>query len=642
MVDQTPSPGAAATGSHAAAGGSKRRACAKCARLKMKCLWPPEDKIKDPEACIRCARMGLTCSVPAAIPRKKRAPSSRVAQLESRIDGIISLLSTNQQQSQPGNPTAPSPLTPDSSTAVANKTEGAAGRAAARPRNPQHVPRPVRRSDAVLELLPNFRLTAQQAVHYLATYRSTMMPKYPFVIIPDHVDAVALHHKSKCLFWTIMATISPLTSEMQADFKHWFRRHVAEEIVVQQHKSLELLQAILIHLAWGDFSFYVDMPTTTILQLANSLVVDLKLDREPGDPWLGSQSLLADAWKALEMRIPHEPSHTSHEMRAVLGYFHVSSPAASLFRRGPRLPWSRYLDRCCEALEKAREYETDLHIVALARLHRTADHIHTIFKPDGAADLPKYLRAPVFMAIERIQAELKSIIDAYPASEQVPSIMCHYHILIMRLYEPLINMSPTPMDDSSFSTCEPFQRSEGLWRCLQAASDYFNSQLSIWNPELRLQPFTFIGLAAFAIVTVSRLLLLDDAPDWNTAVARRRLDFAGVLATMGDQIEEADREARASGHSQRFLEDGNGSASRYCFKVRWIRQWYLAKLPAEERAAMAVSIDTAPEDITAATGQFDDMPLYGPLWDGFLLSMDPSFLSIPMAMPPGQGTNGNM
>lgn len=97
----------------------------------------------------------------------------------------------------------------------------------------------------------------------------------------------------------------------------------------------------------------------------------------------------------------------------------IHSSAASLFRRGPRLPWSRYLDRCCEALEKAREYETDLHIVALARLHRTADHIHTIFKPDGAADLPKYLRAPVFMAIERIQAELKSIIDAYPASEQV-------------------------------------------------------------------------------------------------------------------------------------------------------------------------------------------------------------------------------
>lgn len=96
-----------------------------------------------------------------------------------------------------------------------------------------------------------------------------MMPKYPFVVIPDHVDAVALHHKSKCLFWTIMATISPLTSEMQADFKHWFRRHVAEEIVVQQHKSLELLQAILIHLAWSVY------PVSSSLLQSNHLFLSI-------------------------------------------------------------------------------------------------------------------------------------------------------------------------------------------------------------------------------------------------------------------------------------------------------------------------------------------------------------------------------
>lgn len=78
----------------------------------------------------------------------------------------------------------------------------------------------------------------------------------------------------------------------------------------------------------GDFQFYVDVPTTSILQLANSLVVDLKLDKAPGDTFLASQSLslLAEAWKALEMRVPLDSSHTSHEMRAVLGYFHVSSP----------------------------------------------------------------------------------------------------------------------------------------------------------------------------------------------------------------------------------------------------------------------------------------------------------------------------
>jgi hypothetical protein len=166
--------------------------------------------------------------------------------LERRIDGIISLLSTNPQP-QPGSTTAPTPLTPESTTA--NTSDKTTIHTSTRSRTAQDGHRSIH-SDAVLELLPNFRLTAQQASSYLATYQRDMMPKCPFVIIPHNIDAMTLYHRSKCLFWAIMATVAPLTVEIQADFKLWFRRHLAEEIVVRQQKRLELLQAILIHLTW--------------------------------------------------------------------------------------------------------------------------------------------------------------------------------------------------------------------------------------------------------------------------------------------------------------------------------------------------------------------------------------------------------
>jgi hypothetical protein len=76
------------------------------------------------------------------------------------------------------------------------------------------------------------------------------MPRYPFVIIPPETNVATLVGNAKCLFWTIMAATAPLTPEVQADFKHWFRQHLATEIIVRQKKRLELLQAILVYLAW--------------------------------------------------------------------------------------------------------------------------------------------------------------------------------------------------------------------------------------------------------------------------------------------------------------------------------------------------------------------------------------------------------
>lgn len=76
------------------------------------------------------------------------------------------------------------------------------------------------------------------------------MPRYPFVIIPETKDAFTLLNESRCLFWTVMASVAPQSSAVQREFKKWFRQYIAEHVVVRQEKRLDLLQAILIHLGW--------------------------------------------------------------------------------------------------------------------------------------------------------------------------------------------------------------------------------------------------------------------------------------------------------------------------------------------------------------------------------------------------------
>lgn len=62
------------------------------------------------------------------------------------------------------------------------------------------------------------------------------------------------------------------------------------------------------------------------------------------------------------------------------------------------------------------------------------------------------------------------------------------------------------------------------------------------------------------------------------------------------------------------MEDGSSVFLKSCFKVRWIRQWYLSKIPEEEQQLLVQQPQTAVESSSvlqsnpdwATNPQFDD------------------------------------
>ncbi|KAI5459741.1 hypothetical protein BGZ63DRAFT_388562 [Mariannaea sp. PMI_226] len=636
----------------------KQRACANCARLKMKCQWPAAGTGRPEKACVRCDRMKLSCKVPEAAPRKKRGKSTRVAQLERKLDGIVELLAASQHVQQ----RVPSPLTPESPNA---------GQMQVHAQVPAQLPAPVQlqsqpqedlgqhpMSQAVpkepypfngvgklschgellvpdvpfdeapcLELLPGFRITQLQAAKALDTYRYDLVPVYPFVPLPKNMTARDLYTGSRFLFWTIMSVTIPTSGDVQRNVRAWFRKYLAEHILVRQERRLDILQAILIHLGWNDFPFYLEPQATPILQMAVSLIVDLQLDRSPLCSALAQRTLLGDAWQTVpksQCGPKMKTVHSLEDKRSVLGYYHLSSLLCVLFRRGIGFPWSNFLAQCADSLLETSEFESDKMLVALVKMHHVAERTFAVMRTtDYLEQVNVVFRAPLDMAINNARRELDNIVKAQPESvKQNKMFWSHYYILVMRLYEPVVWMKAPSISDSDTLSAEPFERTEALWKLVQSISNYYNHQLSIPAVELSTFPVTAGGFGAFTVVTSARLLFLEGSPDWDPSIARRRLDLGDLLKRMSAHYEEAYHTAVNMGRRVRILDDGTTMFLKFSYKTRWIRHWYMGKIPADEQpshpertAPEQPQTDTAPGMTAAAAATTEPGTVTEPMPD---------------------------
>jgi hypothetical protein len=172
--------------------------------------------------------------------------------LEKKIDGIVSLLAANQRQNL-------SPLTPESPKEQTHTQPQSQTQPISIPSlsvSPSSLDMISRESDippnftAGAELFPGFRVSHRQASERLALYKRDYVPHFPFVPLPGIMTSQELYIESSLLFWTILAVVSPLEDKVQMEFKAWFRRYLAEHLIVRQEKSVDILQAMLIYLGW--------------------------------------------------------------------------------------------------------------------------------------------------------------------------------------------------------------------------------------------------------------------------------------------------------------------------------------------------------------------------------------------------------
>lgn len=252
-------------------------------------------------------------------------PKSRIEALEAKVNQLLG--ATSQGAMSQGSTSQPAKSTPEEQVTLCRGIEG---------------PRPAARSGTGKDVIDNGMLDMETANRYLGIFRTVMVHRFPFVVISLDVTAQELRETRPFLFLAVLAAASyenmPLQRRLGKEIKHV----VSTRIIFEGEASIEIIQGILIYLAWhvsrstqisshtvlttsNSRNHYYSRPRvySQFLQLAISIVVDLRLNRPPphGPPKVGLTLELDADTKAKK----YPTAWSQDERRAVAGCFYLAS-----------------------------------------------------------------------------------------------------------------------------------------------------------------------------------------------------------------------------------------------------------------------------------------------------------------------------
>ncbi|KLU82336.1 hypothetical protein MAPG_01409 [Magnaporthiopsis poae ATCC 64411] len=623
----------------------RARACLRCSRSKLRCMRTADPSVKP---CVRCARLGAECTIPEAKPRgPRRGQGRRVGQLEQKLDGIMSLLTAskhlNEQRpnkssvissaltssalepfgrvfppgpglltSAPSYPPTVQECVPVSTPeSLSHRTDSSS-----KATPPDRTAASVAESSAALdedmrqeryEIFPGLELNGQEARAALDTYRNIYQPDFPFVPISKKTSPAALFAKSPLIFRAIAICCVHQAPSLQREGDRWFRSHIAQRVVVNGEKNLELLQSIIIFFAWCDYRYFIHPKGTALLHLAMGLVMELGLNKPPVASHTQKHHAMVDEAFQKFPTSRMRASYSREDMRSLLGAFYCSTLCATLFRREHYLPYTDFVDQCCTELLENEEHPTDRALVTIVRMLCLVRRAHALLP--GAhpfPEMPLVLTPSVAIGLAALRRELDELATSFPAHDIATShfLRLHYHASIVAMHEPAIYARSLPAATAPLgpNNLPGLKRGDALWHCLRAANDYVEAYLEIPAELVGLQPLPHTALMNLCIMAATRLLFLQDG-DWDAIAARRIFDFPAVISRVTDWFAagEAFEASRGNGptgtYRRRFQDDDCTSfMSSYVAKLLWLRQWYMARTAPPGHNVALPGEDPIPDD----------------------------------------------
>lgn len=505
--------------------GSGPRACRACAAGKAKCVFPPATSHDDTK-CTRCTRLLKQCILQTPAVRKRQPrTSTRVAQLEEKLEGLESLLKNTQSpidgnaaepvftSFQPSTQTIPyanSDLFPTRFSTAGSRESVACG-------DPVHA-------DALLLL-----------------YRTNMSPQFPFVIIPDHMSAIRLAQDKPFLYKTVLMVASYHDKSVQTLMANEIFEYLSAHMIIRNEKTLDLLQGLLVLIAWYHTHIHVARRITLMLQLAAALEIDLGLSPK-------AAVRIAENRAALNLRtfledIPIITEPTSEERRTYLGLVFLNSVISTFVTDTSDPGYSaQYTDDCVMVLQKSLEFPSDQILLHLVELQRIAQEINQIL-PRYIAKLSSNPPIPASSSLRALQMKLETFRNHLPLQiQQNPFILMHYHSLLAYLTELALSI-PFP------------SRQATLQACLTATHSFFTIMFSVpLTDYYKLTYFSWMQVRNIIVVLCK--LSSFESPDWDPSHVRGVLDLSLILDNMISQFEKIQvwRIKQGQGTSDVFLE----------------------------------------------------------------------------------------
>lgn len=491
------------------AGAATLKTCQNCYKAKIRC-----DRGDEGAACVRCSRLNKTCVYSAA--RRRRNNDDR----DSRIE---SLEATLRKLAGGG----------DGSTATATAANTSAAERRQSHPNSNATMSGSRDHDAIP------RLTSQErAGILLLRYQTSMIPHFPFVVPPSAISLDAMQQGRPLLLLAILAAAAYDDIRCQRKLGDEFKRAILERMFDAKALTLDTLQALLVHLAWSQ---YHSRPRryTQYLELAISIVIDLRLDRSPDTrPWK----------RRIDMRIDaadDKNALTLDEQRAVAGCYYLSCSISKLLQKHCSFPWSVHVEECCKLIAEHGNCQTDRYVYPMVQLQHVIEQADSGAFPASAPIIePVHQNVNVPLtagstALAHLRSELDHVRSGLPFSMlESRSLKMQYHTA--EIYLCLVGISTNPrLNDLPSEDAWPSLRMEWLSTGIVAAKSMLDFCLQ--QPpksEMNYNNTEWIQIS-FALTLATRLAILTSQESLRSVTAHLRsfLDIDSTLRDLHRRVE---------------------------------------------------------------------------------------------------------
>ncbi|PSR76280.1 hypothetical protein BD289DRAFT_378763 [Coniella lustricola] len=532
------------------------KACMTCAKAKSRCIAGPSDNI-----CERCHRLKKPCSAQTpAPPRKRKAPrTTRVAELERRLEDLTARVESGQ-----GLPRSPSDAA-DSPT----ESDGGPPQKAARTDYATHSPirnqpsygllfpsitpgdhrrpkdggrsppekraasasiatntttcvAPSQRSsddDLVGDSAPSRCVSEHsngelpwyfpgpaEAQKMLDLFRTRTTRMFPFVVPPRGMTAAQLFQHRPLLWKAIMMAESHSDAKRQTLSGAYVLKELATVALVAPAKSLDLLQALQVLIVWSQVNSN-SFQLTNLLFLLRSLCVSLGFK---------------DSQRCNKQQI-HD-SASLERMRAYAGVYYLVTMIFATNKSHDALMDMEYATQCWQTLEEYMEFPTDRLAVLLVRNQQLSQSIAmTLGVRDNATN------RPLTATIASFESQLELLRESVPDDfRNHVTLTSQQYIVETLLYEVAIN-------GETSASLSPNTRLELLWRCARAVRGALHARFYLQkgvfpnNFCISSLDYTYAMLVNLKLSTLS-------LPGWDLRIARKQLDFDGFLLAQIQQL----------------------------------------------------------------------------------------------------------
>ncbi|CAD6590339.1 MAG: hypothetical protein ASARMPRED_004732 [Alectoria sarmentosa] len=215
---------------------------------------PSPSRQPSTRACALCVKAKAKCT---PHPDIEGVCQRRVAQLEQKLDGLVTLLTSNQstlamaplsQASGVLSPTSPVSLNSNASTAEPSTA------------TPQSISSDRETTDLTFapaaenvsvtsQEVPQLKPDGQEAEILLLEFKTNMTEQFPFVVIDSDSTSQSLHNERPLLWKAIMGAASHGNSDRQMALGANLLEDLTTRLLLKAEKSLDLLQALLVFIA---------------------------------------------------------------------------------------------------------------------------------------------------------------------------------------------------------------------------------------------------------------------------------------------------------------------------------------------------------------------------------------------------------